>query len=215
MQFMAQVHKANEKLDAATFKKYAESARTLFNSTENNNVYDALDKLNFNAKTDADIQQFMGFLKGLNYPSTELSMVRNFSIAIMYYKLNIANKTIEVNAKAAGFEVAEVESSTFGMLDAVGKFITVVAVVMSVVDTVLEILDIVDVVEQCKKMCDELSGPIKDSYKAFFNGIKTASQNYNIATAQTKPSGTSARKFPVPHVPGSQPPATQLRMTKK
>lgn len=106
----------------------------------------------------------------------------------MYCKLNISNKTIEENAKAAGFEVAEVESSTFGMLDAVGKFVAVVAVVMSVVDTVLEVISIVDVVEQSQKMCDELNGSIKDSYKAYFNGIKTASQNYNIAIAQTKTS---------------------------
>lgn len=188
MQFMAQVQKANGKLDATGFKKYAESARTLYNSTEINNVYNALDALNFSAKSDADIQKFLGYLKGLNYPATQLSIVRNFSIAIMYYKLNIANKTIEANAKAAGFEVAEVESSTFGMLDAVGKFVAVVAVVMSVVDTVLSIIDIVDVVEQSKKMCDELNGSIKDSYKAYFNGIKTASQNYNIAIAQTKTS---------------------------
>ena len=186
MQFMAQVQKANGKLDAAGFKKYAESARTLYNSTEINNVYDALDTLNFSAKTDADIQKFLGYIKGLDYPATELSIVRNFSIAIMYYKLGIANKTIEANAKAAGFEVAEVESSTFGMLDAVGKFVTVVAVILSVVDTVLEIIDIVDVVEQCKKMCDELNGSIKDSYKSYFNGIKSASQDYNKAIAQTK-----------------------------
>lgn len=189
MQFMAQVHKATGKLDATVFKKYAESARILYNSTEINDVYNALDTLNFSEKSDADIQQFLSFIKGLNYPSTQLSIIRNFSIAIMYYKLGIANKTIQENAKAAGFEVEEVESSTFGMLDSVGKFVAVVAVVMSVVDTVLEIIDIVDVVEQCKKMCDELDGSIKESYKAYFNGIKTASINYNKAIAPTN--GTS------------------------
>jgi hypothetical protein len=187
MQFLAQVQRFNGKLDAAGFRKYAESARILFNSDEIGNVYDALDKLNLSAKTDADIQQFLNFLKGLDYPSTQLSIVRNFSIAIMVYKLNIANKTIEVNAKAAGFEVAEVESSSFGMLDAVGKFVAVVAVVMSVVDTVLEIIDIVDVAEQTKKMVDQLSGPIKQSYKDYFNGIRAASQGYNAAIAPTPP----------------------------
>lgn len=188
MQFMAQVHKDNGKLDAAGFKKYAESARILYNSSEINVVYNALDILKFSAKTDTDVQKFLEYLKGLDYPATELSIVRNFSIAVMYCKLNISNKTIEENAKAAGYEVAEVESSTFGMLDAVGKFVAVVAVVMSVVETVLEVISIVDVVEQSQKMCDELNGSIKDSYKAYFNGIKTASQNYNIAIAQTKTS---------------------------
>lgn len=188
MQFMAQVHRTSGKLDAADFKKYAESARILFNSTEINAVYDALDKLNLSDKTDTDIQQFFGFLKGWTFGGEiELALVRNVAIGIMAYKLRIANAEIEVNAKAAGFEVAEVEASAFGMLDAVGKFVAVVAVVMSVVDIVLEIFDIVDVVEQCKTMCDKLDGPIKASYKDYFNGIKTASQQYNAAIAPTVP----------------------------
>ncbi|EWZ52410.1 hypothetical protein FOCG_16087 [Fusarium oxysporum f. sp. radicis-lycopersici 26381] len=47
---------------------------------------------------------------------------------------------------------------------------------MSVVDTVLEIIDIVDVVEETKEMVDQLNGPIKQSYKDYFNGIRAASQ---------------------------------------
>ncbi|KAH6632104.1 hypothetical protein F5144DRAFT_649563 [Chaetomium tenue] len=181
MQFMAQVHKAKGTIDIATFKQYAESARTLYNSAKINDVYDALDKLNLSDKSDDDVKQFIGFLKGLDFNSTALTIIRNVSIAIMAYKLNIANKKIANLAKEAGLEVPEVEESAFGMMDAVGKFVAVVAVVMSVVDTVLDILDIVDVVEQTKKMCDELDGSIKDSYKAYFDGITKASQQYNAA----------------------------------
>lgn len=75
MQFMAQVHKDNGKLDAAGFKKYAESARILYNSSEINVVYNALDILKFSAKTDTDVQKFLEYLKGLDYPATELSIV--------------------------------------------------------------------------------------------------------------------------------------------
>ncbi|KAI1324720.1 hypothetical protein F5Y16DRAFT_380191 [Xylariaceae sp. FL0255] len=186
MQFLAQVQRNNGKLDADGVRQWASSARKLYNSDEINDVYDALDALNLSKKSDADIQQFFDFLKGVEYPSTELSIVRNFSIAIMVYKLKIANNTIAENAKAAGFDVSEVESSSFGMLDAVGKFVAVVAIAMSVVDVVFNILDIVDVVEQTKEMCDKLDGTIKQSYKDYFNGIKTASQQYNAAIAQTK-----------------------------
>ncbi|GAB1320994.1 hypothetical protein MFIFM68171_11204 [Madurella fahalii] len=183
MQFMAEVHRDNGKLDAAGFKKYAESARILYNSKEINDVYDALDKLNLSDKSEADVQKYLNSIKGLTMDRTAMTIIQNLSIAIMAYKLNIANKTIAKCAKAAGLEVAEVESSAFGMMDAVGKFVAVVAVVMSVVDTVLEIIDIVDVVEQTKKMCDELNGSIKTSYKAYFNGIKTSSAAYNAAIA--------------------------------
>lgn len=107
MQFTAQVHKNNGTLDVAGFRKYAESARILYNSTEINDVYDALDKLNLSAKSDADVQQFMGFIKGLNFDTTTMAIVRNVSISIMAYKLRIANKTIAENAKAAGLEVEE------------------------------------------------------------------------------------------------------------
>ncbi|WP_143478299.1 hypothetical protein [Pseudobacteriovorax antillogorgiicola] len=182
MQFMAEVEK-NTILDAANFKKYAASARIVYNSDEINKVYDALDKLNLSSRSDADVKQFMDVLKGLNYPKTELSLVQNFAIAIMFYKLKIANATIKAQAEAAGLPVEEVEATAFEAMDAVGKFVTVVAVVMSVVDVVFNILDIVDVVKQCEKMCDELNGTIKSSYKSYFDGIKEASKQYNAAIA--------------------------------
>jgi hypothetical protein len=185
MQFMTVVQRQHGTIDAATFRQYAESARIVYNSTQIAKVYDALDTLNLSARSDADVQAFMGVLSGLNYPSGQMALVRNFAIGIMYYKLKIANNTIENCAKAAGLPVEEVESSAFGMMDAVGKFVTVVAVVMSVVDIVLNIIDIVDVVQQCDKMCDELNSTIKDSYKTYFNGIKTASQQYKAAIAAT------------------------------
>jgi uncharacterized membrane protein (DUF2068 family) len=188
MQFMAQLQKKNKgKLDAAGFRKYAESARILYNSTAINKVYDGLDELNISQKTDNDVQKLMNVIKGLGFDTTQMTMVREMSTAIMVYKLKIANTTIEQCAKAAGLDVAEVEASSFGMLDAMGKFFATVAVIMSVVDAVLDIIDIVDVVQQTKAMCDQLNGPIKESYKSFFNGIKTASQAYNDAMAQVVP----------------------------
>ncbi|KAF7537317.1 hypothetical protein G7054_g3845 [Neopestalotiopsis clavispora] len=187
LQFVAQVQKFTGQLNVANFKQYAASARLLFASDEINAVYDALDKLNLSAKTDADIQQFLSFLKGLTFPDSQwLTIVQGLSIAIMSYNLNIANKTIEENAKAAGFEVEEVESSTFGMLDAVGKFVTVVAVVMSVVDVVLDIIDIKDIVQQTNQMVDSLNGSIKQSYLDYFNGIKDSSNAYNAAINTTQ-----------------------------
>jgi len=183
MQFIAQVQRTTT-LDASNFKKYAESARILYNSQEILAVYDALDTLNLSNRTDADVKKFMDVLSGLNYPKTELSIVQNFCIALMFYKLKIANATIKDAAEAAGLDLEEVEASAFETMDAVGKFVTVVAVVMSVVDIVFDILDIVDVVEQCKKMCDQLNGPIKESYKSYFNGIKTAAQQYKAAIGQ-------------------------------
>ncbi len=193
MQFMAQVQK-NATLDAAHFKQYAESARIVYNSDEINKVYDALDKLNLSSKNDADVKQFMDVLSGLNYPKTQLSLVRNFCIAIMFYKLKIANSTIKTQAEAAGIPVEEVSTSAFEAMDAVGKFVAVVAVVMSVVDVVFNILDIVNVVDQCNKMCNELDTTIKSSYKDYFNGIKEASKQYKAAIGvvpNPSPSSTS------------------------
>lgn len=182
MQFMAEVQRKNQTLDAAAFRKFAESARLVYSDPEINKVYDALDALNMSARSDADVQQFMNTLVGLKFSSqTALSLVQNFSIAIMAYKLRIANATIKAQAEAAGLPVEEINASAFGALDAVGKFVTVVAVVMSVVDIVLSVIDIVDVVQQCDRMCTELNGTIKDNYKAYFNGIKTAAQQYKTA----------------------------------
>lgn len=184
MQFMAQVQKTTGKLDAATIRTWAESARIVYNSPEISKVYDALDALNLSAKSDADIKKFLGVLVGLKLPAgatVGLEIVRGMSIAIMAYKLKIATKTIKVQAEAEGIPVAEVETSVFEAMDAVGKFVAVVTVVMSVVDVVLDILDIVDVVKQCDKMCTALNGPIKKSYKDYFNGIRTSSQQYRKA----------------------------------
>ncbi len=184
MQFMAEIQRKSGKLDAATFKQYAESAKIVYNSDEINKVYDALDELNFSAKSDADVKKFMNVLAGFTVPPNAqfgLTLVTGMSIGIMFYKLKIANATITAQAEDAGIPVEEVETSAFEAMDAVGKFAASVAVVVSVVDIVLNIIDIVDVVDQCKKMCIQLNGPIKTSYKSYFNGIKTAAQQYRTA----------------------------------
>lgn len=181
LQFLAEVQR-NATLDVGTFRQYAESARRLYNSDEINAVYDALDTLNLSKKTDADVKKFMDFLAGFDFPGKiEMSIVQNACIAIMFYKLKIANATIKEQAEAAGLPVEEVDATAFGAMDAVGKFITVVAVVMSVADAVFEILDIENVVTQCEKMCDQLNGPIKQSYLDYFNGIKTSARAYKAA----------------------------------
>ncbi|MDJ0040038.1 hypothetical protein [Pantoea allii] len=188
MQFMAEVQKKSGKLDAATFRQYAASARQAFNSQEISAVYDALDKLNFSNKTDADIQECMKSLAA--FTSSEplaVTLVQNFSIAMMTYNLNVANKVIQQAAKDAGIPVEEVDVTTFEAMGAVGKFITVVAVVMSVVDIVFQILNIVDVVKQCDSMCDKLNGDIRANYKAYFNGIKAASRQYAAAISGATP----------------------------
>lgn len=191
LQFMAEVERKSKKLDAVTFRKYAESARIVYNSDEISKVYDALDALNFSDKTDADVKKFMDVLVGLQLPANAqlgLELVRGVSIAIMAYKLKIANSTIKAQAEAAGLPVEEVEASAFQTMDAVGKFVAGVVVLMSVIDVVLDIIDIVDVVEQCKKMCDELDKTIKESYKSYFNGIKTAAKDYKASIAASTPS---------------------------
>ncbi|KAK3292834.1 uncharacterized protein B0H64DRAFT_402902 [Chaetomium fimeti] len=185
MQFMAKVHKSKGTLDPAGFRQYAEAARRLFNGPQVKAVYAALDDLTMSKTTRADVTKYMSYIKGLEgLPTTELSIVRHLSIAFMFNNLRIANSKIADCAKEAGLEIEEVEASSFSMMGAVGKMIAVVAIAMSVVDTVLNIIDIVDVVEQTKKMCDELDGSIKASYKAYFKGIMEASQKYNDAMAK-------------------------------
>ncbi|MBB6005279.1 hypothetical protein [Arcicella rosea] len=189
MQFTAEVQRKAGKLDAPTFKQYAESARLLFNCDEINGVYDALDELNMSAKTDADVKKFMNVLVGFQPPEGVViakDILMGASITIMFRKLKIANETIRTMAREAGIPVEEVNTSAFQAMDAVGKFVTVVAVVISVVDIIFNILDIVNVVEQCNKMCDELQGPIKQSYLDYFNGIKEASKQYKAAITPSK-----------------------------
>lgn len=188
MQFTAYIYKYNGTFNIPGFKKYTESARILYNSNEINNIYNALDKLNLSAKSANNITQILGYIKGLNFSSTAISIVRNISITIMAYKLNITNKTIAKYAKAAGLEVAEVESSAFGIIDAVGKFTAVVAVVISVVDTVLEVLDIIDVVEQTKKYATSSTG----RSTAVTRRISTASKHLR---SSMWPLSVTARRF--------------------
>ncbi|MBB3699498.1 hypothetical protein KMW28_24765 [Flammeovirga yaeyamensis] len=194
MQFMASVQRKAGKLDAATFKTYAESARIIYNSEGIDKVYDALDELNLSGKTEADVQKFMNTLVGWTPPPSAIvatELVRGMSLLILKNRLNVATKTIETTAREAGIPVEEVGVSAFEAMDAVGKFAAAVVVVMSVVDVVFNILDIVHVVEQCKKMCSELENTIKPKYKEYFNGIKSASIAYKAAIT---PSTTSWKK---------------------
>ena len=188
LQFISVVER-NNSLTVSSFKKYAESARRVYNSNEIKQVYDALDKLNFSERSDADVKTFVDSLKGFTFDQKEaIFLVYNFSIGIMARQLKIANDTIKAQAQAAEIPVEEVDATAFETLEAVGKFVTVIVVILSVVDTIFEILDIVDVVDQCKKMCDKLNGTIKQSYLDYFNGIKTASIAYKAAiSGQTAP----------------------------
>lgn len=180
LQFMAEVQKKTT-LNNSNFRKYAESARILYNSPEIQDVYDALDTLNLSNRKDVDVQKFMGMLSGLKYPKAALSLVRGSCIMIMSKKMGIANETIQTEAEAAGLPLEEVEASAFETMDAVGQFASAIVVIMSVVDIYFTILDIVDVVKQSKKMRDQLNGPIKESYRSYFNGIRTSAQQYKKA----------------------------------
>ncbi|RUP52014.1 hypothetical protein BC936DRAFT_143527 [Jimgerdemannia flammicorona] len=183
LQFMAQIELAEGKLDVATFKKYANSARVLFDSDEIKAVYDALDKLNLSAKSDDDLKNCIDSIKGFTFGgSTALTMVRIGSIYIMANRMNVATKKLAQYNEIAEFVGAEKQTSVFKMMDCWGKFFAGIAVIVSVADAVLQIIDIVEVVEQTKKMVDELNGKIKTSYKDFFNNIKEAAKHYNDAT---------------------------------
>ncbi|KAK1660049.1 hypothetical protein BDP55DRAFT_677622 [Colletotrichum godetiae] len=66
LQFMAQIEMSGGKLDVATFKQYANSARKLFDSKEITDVYDALDNLNMSSKSDDDLKKYLDSIKGLH-----------------------------------------------------------------------------------------------------------------------------------------------------
>ncbi|CAF9926582.1 MAG: hypothetical protein GOMPHAMPRED_004178 [Gomphillus americanus] len=183
LQFMAQIEMAGGKLDVATFKQYANSARMLFNSEEIKAVYDALDKLNMSSKSDTDLKNCIDSIKGFTFDgSTALTIVRFGSITIMANRMKVATKKLaQYNEIAEFVGGVEKQTSVFKMMDCWGKFFAGIAVIASVADAILEIIDIVEVVEQTKKMVDDLNGKIKTSYKDFFNGIKEAAKLYNEA----------------------------------
>ncbi|KAL2881649.1 hypothetical protein SGCOL_002795 [Colletotrichum sp. CLE4] len=176
LQFMAQIEMSGGKLDVATFKQYANSARKLFDSKEITDVYDALDNLNMSSKNTSIPSK--GFTFG---GSTALTIVRISSIGIMANRMKVATKRLAQYNDIAEFVGADKETSVFKMMDCWGKFFAGIAVIASVADAVLQILDIIEVVEQTKKLVDELNGTIKKSYKDFFGGIKNAAKQYNEA----------------------------------
>ena len=201
MQFMAVVQRKSGKLDAATFRQYAESARIVYNGDEINKVYDALDELNLSAKTDADIKKFMNTLNGYVPPAGAAfgkAIVTNVSLGLLGYKLKIANAKIKSMAEEQGIPPEEVDTSAFAQMDMWGKFAAGVTVIMSVIDVVLNIIDIVDVVEQCKTMCDKLNGDIRTSYLSYFNSIRDASAKYREAVGLPPLAGST----PAPPISG-------------
>ena len=188
MSFMAGVEK-HVTLDVAHFRQYAMSCHRLYNSEEINDVYDALDDLNFSAEDDVDIQAAINTLHGFKFEGEDaVVFVSYLSIAIMCNNLGIEHTRIRRAAQAKGIPVEEVNDSAFGSMDACGKVTVAVGVVTSVVDVIFEVLDIVDVVEQSKAMCDKLDGPIKQCHKDNYDGMKKASIEYQAALAKKKAS---------------------------
>jgi hypothetical protein len=201
LHFTSEVYRKTGKLDPATFKTYAESARLLYRSSEIQKVYDALDELNLSEKNEADVRKYMNVIVGFQLPTgvkLAKNIVMGISILIMFRNLKIANNVIKAEAEAAaeaageaGMPVEEfVSRSAFDAMGAIGKGATIIAVMSSVLDIFFNILDIVDVVQQSNAMCNELQGRIKQSYLDYFNGIKEASKQYKAAINPTLPNNT-------------------------
>jgi len=185
-QFMAEIERRGDEITVATFLKDANSASVLYNSTELDQVYAALDELNLiGEKSDEDIMKYMNTLKGVTIANKAvLSTIRNLSYAIMFYKLNVAKTKIKTLAKEAELPVEEVDANAFEVMDATGKFVAVIAIGMAIWDTVNNVLDIVDIVAQANTMCKALEGTIQKSYLAYFKGIQDSSNAYNAAIAK-------------------------------
>jgi hypothetical protein len=177
LQFIGEIEKKEAKIDAATFKKYAASARMIYDSDEIGKVYDALDELNLSGKSTADIEKFMKVIANLGvapaWSRQIISFVQGVSLVVALKNLNVQRSTITECAEAAGLPVEEVEASAFKMMDCYAKFAVGIAVIFTVIDVVMDIMDLVNVVEQCDKMVDELDGTIKTSYQGYFDSIKT------------------------------------------
>ncbi|KAF5710539.1 hypothetical protein FMUND_9464 [Fusarium mundagurra] len=173
---------AGGRLDIATFRQYANSARKLFKGKEIEAACDALDDLNRSPKSDDNVKSCIGAIKGFTFgDSTAVTIIRFGSIAIIVNRTKAATKELAVYNELAELLGFEMKTSVFEMMNCWGKFFAGLAVVASVADAYLQILDIIDVMEQTQKMVDDLNGKIKASYKDFFQGIKEAAKHYNNA----------------------------------
>lgn len=191
-QFMAEVYKKANKLDATTFRKYAEVCRKTYNIPEMQDVYDALDTLALSDQTPDDIQQYMNTLVGLKLPvGVEMgeAFLQSVTFTLMSYKLKIANDKIEKAAKAARNAEGEpmenveeaVSESAFKVMDTVGKVAACSFVASAVIQGVFDIWDVVDVCKQCNDMCDKINNDkdgFRKSYSDYFKGMKEASLQY-------------------------------------
>lgn len=183
-QFMGAIERKEKKLDARIFRLYAESARLLFHSDEINKVYNALDELNFSKKTDDDVKRCIDIIKNINIPPDAIyafNIILPLSFSIMIYKLKISMNTIKKQSEEVGIPAEEVSPCSFEVMDAIGRFATVITITLNMVDIFLAILDIVAVIQQCKELCDKINGVIRVNYKAYYNGIKLASNEYKKA----------------------------------
>lgn len=180
LQFFCLMELKKVDLNPQNFRMYAHSSRVLWNSNIKDKIMDALDKLNLSPQTESDIKDCFNALKDLekDFEPQTISVFRGVSIGMMYYKLGIANKEIANAAKAAGFEVEEVESSAFGMMDVYGKVAAVAGIALSIVDVIFSVWDIVNAVEQCNTMVDTLEKKIKPQYISYFQGIKDSAAGY-------------------------------------
>lgn len=194
-QFMADVYQKAGKLDAVTFRKYAEACRKTYNIDELQEVYDALDDLALSGASEEDVQKCMNTIAGLKLPvglEIGVGFFTCFTFTLMNYKLNIARDTIKERAKAArnaeGEPIEDVEGAVgetaFEVMDVVGKTAAVGFIAASVIQGIFDIWDILKVIEQCKAMCDKINNPkdgFRTQYMQYFNGIKEASKQYQEA----------------------------------
>jgi hypothetical protein len=113
MQFIGGISKKEDKIiiDSKTFKKYAGSARIIYNHEDINKVYDALNGLDSSPKSEKDVKKCMDTITNLNFSATESSIVQNLTIGVMSWKIGVPDKAITTQAKEVGLASEIVESS--------------------------------------------------------------------------------------------------------
>ncbi len=182
LQFMFEVYSKKGELDVATFRKWAHSARLVYDSKEVKDIKDALNNVSKSKDPESAMQSLSKFIAS-NDDQTSTSLVVGLAFLTMSYDHKIETNQIKSVAVENGIPSEYLNTNAFATRETVEKLIDNLIVTRKIVDQVLTMCEIRRVVDQISAWDNALLGGIhfQNNYKQYFHNLNHASTSFNVA----------------------------------
>jgi hypothetical protein len=183
LQFMFEIYSKKGQFDVATFRKWAHSARLVYDSKEVKDIQDALNNVS-KSKDPEDAIHTLGKFIASNNDQPSTSLVVGLAFLTMSYYHKIETNQLKIVAEEKGIPSEYLSTNGFATRTTVEHLIDNLVVTRKIVSQVLTMCEIKHVVDQIGAWDTALLGGthFQENYRKYFYNLNHASISFNVAT---------------------------------